>query len=46
MLKKGLTVQKIATDLGLSRNTVSLAINHSLFEPSRQRIAEHLNIEP
>jgi DNA-binding NarL/FixJ family response regulator len=44
MVKQGLSVSAIARDLGLNRNTVSLAINRGLFTPTRQRVAQHLGI--
>jgi plasmid maintenance system antidote protein VapI len=44
LLERGLSVSALARALGLNRNTVSLAINHDLFEPTRKRIAEHLSI--
>lgn len=44
MVTQGTSVSRIARDLGLNRNTVSLAINHSLFGPTRERVAKHLGI--
>jgi plasmid maintenance system antidote protein VapI len=46
LLELGLSVTDLAVQLGLNRNTVSLAINRGLFEPTRQRIAAHLSIRP
>jgi transposase-like protein len=44
MLRLQLNVTQVARALGLNRNTVSLAINRGLYEPTRQRIANFLNI--
>ena len=44
LLQRGLSVSDLARDLGLSRNTVSLAINRGLYEPTRDRIKNHLSI--
>lgn len=39
-----LSVTDLANAMGLNRNTVSRAIHHELFQPTRKRIATHLNI--
>jgi transposase-like protein len=44
MLELNLSVSAIARELGLNRNTVSLAINHGLFEPTRRLVATRLGI--
>lgn len=44
MVELNLSVTAIAKELGLNRNTVSLAINHQLFGPTRERIATRLGI--
>jgi len=44
MVKLGLNVTALARELGLNRNTVSLAINHKLYVPTRERIAARLGI--
>lgn len=46
LLELGLSVTDLAVQLGLNRNTVSLAINRGLFEPTRRRIASHLSLRP
>lgn len=45
LLQLGMTVSDLAREEGLNRNTVSLAINRGLFEPTRQRIAARLGIK-
>lgn len=43
LLRQGKTVTELASELGLARNTVSIAINHPTMLPSvKQRIAKHL----
>ena len=44
LLRRDLSVSDLARKLGLSRNTVSLAINRGLYEPTRARIADYLSI--
>ena len=44
LLKSGHSMTDLAAELGLSRNTVSLAVNRGLYEPTRRRIAQHLSI--
>jgi len=44
LLRRGLSQTDLARTLELSRNTVSLAINRGLHEPTRRRIAEFLSI--
>ncbi len=44
MVDLRLSVSAIARQLGVNRNTVSLAINRGLYEPTRIRVAELLNI--
>lgn len=44
LLQLNLSVTDLAIQLGLNRNTVSLAINRGLFEPTRRAIAAHLGI--
>lgn len=44
LLRRDLSVSDLARQLGLSRNTVSLAINRGLYEPTRKRIAQHLSL--
>lgn len=44
LLELNLSVSQLARDLGLNRNTVSLAINRGLFDPTRRAIATHLGI--
>lgn len=44
LLELNLSVSELARHLGLNRNTVSLAINRGLFEPTRKAIAAHLGI--
>ena len=44
LIELGLSVTELADQLGLNRNTVSLAINRGLFQPTRERIASHLSI--
>lgn len=44
LLKRGLSMTQLAVLLGVSRNTVSLAVNRGLYEPTRQRIAKELSI--
>ncbi len=45
LLERGLSVSDLARNLGLSRNTVSLAINRGLYEPTRDRIKTHLSLK-
>jgi len=45
LLKSGKSMKRLAQELGLSRNTVSLAVNRGLYAPTRERIAEHLKIQ-
>lgn len=40
----GMNVTDLAREVGLNRNTVSLAINRGLFSPTRSKIAEYLGI--
>jgi len=45
LLERGLTVTKLAADLGYCRNGVSIAINHpTMFRQLKLRIAKHLHI--
>lgn len=45
LVELGMSVTQLATRLGLSRNAVSLAINHEgLFAPTKQRIKEELGL--
>ncbi len=44
LLKSETSLAELARDLGLSRNTVSLAVNRGLYKPTRERIAAHLSI--
>jgi DNA-binding NarL/FixJ family response regulator len=44
LLTGGLSMSDLARSLNLSRNTVSLAVNRGLYEPTRRRIAKHLKI--
>ena len=46
MIKRGLSVAEVARQLGVARNTASLAINSGIYIPTRIRIAELLNIKP
>ena len=39
-----LSVTDLAVHLGINRNTVSRAIHHELFQPTRIRISEFLNL--
>lgn len=39
-----LSVTDVANAIGVNRNTVSRAIHHELFQPTRNRIAEFLNL--
>lgn len=39
-----LTVTDLATAIGVNRNTVSRAIHHELFQPTRRSIAAYLQI--
>ena len=39
-----LSVSDLARELGLNRNTVSLAINRGLFEPTRRAVSARLGI--
>lgn len=39
-----LTVTDVANAIGVNRNTVSRAIHHELFQPTRIRIAEFLKL--
>lgn len=45
MLELGLTVTALASRLGFARNTVSMAVNHSVLPTVRRRIAKHLKLE-
>ena len=44
LLERGLSMSDLAHQLGLCRNTVSLAVNRGLYEPTRKRIAAKLQI--
>lgn len=44
LLEINLSVSDLARELGLNRNTVSLAINRGLFEPTRRAVATRLGI--
>lgn len=44
LLERGLSITDLARLLKLSRNTVSLAVNRGLYEPTRKRVAKHLSI--
>lgn len=47
LLEMDLTIQGLADKLGLTRHTVSLAINNpTLFRPTKRRIATFLRIKP
>ena len=41
-----MSVTGLAKKLGLSRNTVSMAIHHDVHKPTRRRIAAELRIKP
>lgn len=45
MVRERLSVTALAKEMGLNRNTVSLAINHNLFGPTRERIATRFGIK-
>lgn len=45
LLELRLTVTSLASELGLARNTVSIAINHPTMLPTvKRRIANHLHL--
>lgn len=45
LISRGLTVTALAGDLGLARNTVSIAINHPTMLPTvKSRIRKHLSL--
>ncbi len=45
LLKRRLTVTRLASELGLARNTVSIAINHPSMLPTvKTRVRKHLKI--
>lgn len=44
LIQMGWTITDLANALSLQRNTVSLAINRGLFQPTRIRIAEFLHL--
>ena len=45
LLERGITVTRLAADLGFARNTVSIAINHASMLPTVKRaIANHLGL--
>lgn len=44
LLERGLSMTDLAKELGLCRNTVSLAVNRGLYQPTRDRIAKHLSV--
>lgn len=44
LIKKGWSMTTLARELGLKRNTVSLAVNRGLFLPTRCRIAAKLGL--
>jgi ribosome-binding protein aMBF1 (putative translation factor) len=46
LLQRGETISDLAKSLNLSRNTVSLAVNRGLYEPTKKRIAKLLLINP
>lgn len=45
LIDRNLTVTALAGELGLARNTVSMAINHPVFPTVRRRITKHLKLE-
>jgi predicted transcriptional regulator len=44
LIEEHLTITKLAALLGFARNTVSMAINHTVLPTVRQKVAEHLDI--
>lgn len=45
LLELGLNVSDLAREFGVNRNTVSRAIHHGLFTPTRERIAARLGLD-
>ncbi|MGJ8674034.1 helix-turn-helix domain-containing protein [Rubritalea sp.] len=45
LLKSDMNISELAAELGLSRNTVSLAINRGLYLPTQKKIKAFLNIK-
>lgn len=45
LLKRGMTVTQLASELDLSRTAVSLAINQSVLPTVKEAIANHLSIQ-
>ncbi|WAC21002.1 helix-turn-helix transcriptional regulator [Luteolibacter sp. SL250] len=44
LLELGWSVTQLARRIGVNRNTVSRAIHHDLYQPTRRLIAAELNI--
>jgi hypothetical protein len=44
LLRRGETITQLAARLGYARNTVSMAINHGVFQPVRARIRQELGL--
>lgn len=44
LLHRGESLSDLARRLGLSRNTISLAVNRGLYEPTRRRIRQDLKL--
>jgi hypothetical protein len=46
LLELGLSITQLAKDMGLARNTVSIAINHPTMLPGvKKRIRKHLRLK-
>lgn len=44
LIQRGMKIKDLAVELGLSRNTVSLAVNSGIYQPTQIKIKEFLNI--
>ena len=44
LIKKGMSIGELAQELGLSRNTVSLAVNSGIYKPTQKKIKSFLNL--
>ena len=44
LLLRGMDITELAKELGVARNTASMAINCGIYKPTAKRIAEYLNL--
>lgn len=44
LIQRGMSIVELAQELGLSRNTVSLAINSGIYKPTQNKISKFLKL--